>query len=202
MQSEPYAQEKLLFYPGLHLNPEEKRRMDDYEIPIDEVTYDHLVYSMGRQIENNFQTFYTVAEDIVGEETAKRIAYEIGRRYGGLGYGKLLTHLGMSDGGSPRTMALYQDLVHSIRGPKHTSALFAEYDDERCVVRRKQCTYFSEDHPENGKYTGEFERGACDGYADVDPNLLHTEVRACRWKGNDHCEMHWVYRSRSAPVEG
>ena len=57
--------------------------MDRYEIPIDRVTFDHLVYSMSRQIENNFQSFYTIAEEVVGEEKALEIAREIGRRYGG-----------------------------------------------------------------------------------------------------------------------
>ena len=194
MEQEPYAEETLLFYPGKNLSEEEKSKVDDYRIAIDDITTDHLVYSMGRQLENNFQTFYTVAEDLIGEEQALTIAYQIGLRYGGLGYKKLLEAHGKGGAGTPRTMALYQDLAHSIRGPKHTSALFAEYDDTRCVVKRRRCLYFSEERPENGKYTGEFERGACDGYASVDRNLLGTEVHACRWKGNDHCEMHWVYK--------
>ena len=80
----------LLLYPGLNLSEAEKQRMDDLDFSIENLTTDHLVYSMAKQIETNFQTFYTVAEEIVGEENALKIAHEIGRRYGGGGYAKLL----------------------------------------------------------------------------------------------------------------
>jgi hypothetical protein len=191
---ESYSDNWLLFYPGASLSEEEKRRMDDYAISIGELTAEHLIYSMSRQIETNFQTFYTVAEDVVGEEQALKIAYEIGRRYGGGGYAKLLAALGLEGQGSPRTMALYQDLVHAIRGPKHAAALFAEYDERECIVRRKACIYFDEDQPENGKYTGAFEAGCFEGYQAADPNLLRVEVRGCRWQGEGSCEISWVYQ--------
>ena len=74
--------------------PAERDRMERYDISIDELTVDHLVYSMGRQIENNFQSFYSVAEEVAGLETALAIAREIGRRYGGQGYAKLLVAQG------------------------------------------------------------------------------------------------------------
>src|SRR3954454_19307235 len=83
MESEPYAHDLRLFYPGARLTQTERDKMDRYEIPIDELTIDDLVYSMSRQIENNFQSFYTIAEEIVGEAKALEIAHEIGRRYGG-----------------------------------------------------------------------------------------------------------------------
>ena len=152
--------------------------MERYDISIAEVTVDHLVYSMGRQIENNFQSFYTVAEELVGKESALAIAQEIGRRYGGQGYAKLLKAQGREGRGEPRMMALYQDLVHSIRGPKHASALFAEYDDTRCVVRRDHCIYFSEENPRNGPYTEAFEAGCFEGYVAADDNLLRRRGEA------------------------
>lgn len=193
-KQEPYAKDAILFYPGRRLSDEEKRRMDRYEIEIDEITIDHLVYAMSKQIEINFQTFYTVAESVVGEEKALAIANEIGRRYGGRGYATLLEAKGLGKKGSARLMALYQDLVHSIRGPKHAAALYAEYDDERCVVRRKECIYYNEQTPENGKYTEAFELGCFDGYKAADENLLRVEVHRCRYRGDGGCEQHWVYR--------
>ena len=194
MTREPYAENHLLFYPGSSLSAEERRRMDTYEITIDEVTVDHLVYSMSRQIENNFQSFYTVAEELAGEEMALSIAREIGRRYGGQGYANLLKAYGRPQRGEPRMMALYQDLVHAIRGPKHAAALFAEYDDTRCVVRRRQCIYFDERNPHNGRYTEAFEAGCFDGYVAADDNLLRVEVVRCRFQGTDGCEQHWVFK--------
>ncbi len=193
MKREPYAENPLLFYPGRRLSAEERRRMDSYDIEISEVTLDHLIYSMSRQIETNFQTFYTVAESVVGEAKALEIANQIGRRYGGTGYAKLLAVHGKGDRGSPRMMALYQDLVHSIRGPKHAAALFASHDEKRCVVKRKECIYFSEDKPENGKYTEAFELGCFEGYKAADKNLLRVEVHKCRYRGDAGCEQHWVY---------
>jgi hypothetical protein len=193
MQKEPYATRNLLFYPGANLSEEQKRRFDDFEFEIDELTVDHIVYGLSRQIENNFQTFYGVAEELVGEEKALEIAFEIGKRYGGGGYSKLLKALGRGDRGDSRTMALYQDLAHAIRGPKHTAALYAEYDDERCVVKRSCCIYYDENQPENGKYTGAFERGCFEGYKAADANLRSVEVHSCVWRGDGHCHISWEY---------
>jgi hypothetical protein len=193
MRREPYASRNLLFYPGLSLSEDEKRRMDALEVPIEELTTDHLVYSMGRQIEANFQSFYTVAEEIVGEGAALEIAREIGRRYGGGGYAKLLAAYGTPGEGTARMMALYQDIAHAIRGPKHTSALYAEYDDDRCVVERDHCIYYDESRPENGKYTGAFEEGCFEGYVAADRNLDRVEVHRCRWRGDDGCRISWEY---------
>jgi hypothetical protein len=192
-RQEPYAQDPLLFYPGHSLSAEERARMDAYDIDLEEVTIDHLVYSMGRQIELNFQTFYSVAETVVGEEKALEIAYEIGRTYGGQGYAKFLAARGAE--GGPRMMALYQDLVHSIRGPKHTSALYAEHQPDRCVVRRRQCVYYNEERPENGKYTEAFEAGCFEGYKAADPNLREVEVVRCRFRGDADCLQNWHFRT-------
>ncbi len=193
MAQEGYVTDKLLFYPGRNLSAEEKRRMDAYEIKIDELTVDHIIYSMGRQIETNFMTFYTVAEDLIGEQKALQIAKEIGQRYAGLGYANLLKAMGLGDSGTPRTMALYQDLVHAIRGPKHAAALFAEHTDKRCIVRRKACIYFSERFPDKGKYAEAFEEGCFAGYMSADKNLKRVDVIKCLCKGADSCEQHWVY---------
>jgi predicted hydrocarbon binding protein len=203
MQSEPYSTNHLLFYPGARLTPAERARMDRYEIPIDEITTDHLVYGMSKQIENNFQSFYTVAEEVVGEEQALEIAKQIGRRYGGSGYAMFLRSQGRAEGdGSARMMALYQDLVHSLRGPKHAAALYATWDESRCVVKRRECIYFSEAAPQNGKYAGAFEAGCFEGYRAADSNLLRVEVRQCVWQGADGCEQHWVYEDDDEETSG
>lgn len=194
MRLEDYSKDHRLFYPGSGLSASERERMDRYDITIGEITIDHLIYSMSRQIENNFQSFYTVAGELTGRETALRIAREIGRRYGGEGYAKLLKAHGRERRGEPRIMAIYQDLVHSIRGPKHASALFAEYDDTRCIVRREQCIYFSEANPDNARCTEAFEAGCFEGYVAADDNLLRVEVKHCLYQGADGCEQHWVFK--------
>jgi hypothetical protein len=197
MTREGYATNHLLFYPGAGLTEAEKGRMDRYEIPIEELSVDHLIYSMSKQIENNFQSFYTVAEETVGKEKALEIARGIGRRYGGQGYARLLKVYGRERRGEPRMMALYQDLVHAIRGPKHAAALFAEYDDTRCIVRRTHCIYFNEDNPQNGIYTEAFEAGCFEGYVAADDNMLRVDVEFCRFQGAPGCEQHWVFKEPS-----
>jgi hypothetical protein len=194
MNREPYAARNLLFYPGMALSEEEKLRLDELRFSIDELTTDHLVHSMARQIETNFQTFYTVAEEVAGETAALEIAHSIGRRYGGGGYARLLAARGCGNHGSPQMMAIYQDIAHAIRGPKHTAALYAEWDDERCIVKRDRCIYFDETRPENGKYTGAFERGCFEGYVAADENLERVEVRCCRWQGDNRCEISWEFK--------
>jgi len=197
MTQESYAKNHLLFYTGPGLTDAERERMDRYEIPIDQVTVDHLIYSMSKQIENNFQSFYTVAEEVAGKEVALEIARGIGRRYGGQGYARLLKAYGREQRGEPRMMALYQDLVHAIRGPKHAAALFAEYDDTRCIVRRTHCIYFNEDTPQNGIYTEAFEAGCFEGYVAADDNMLRVDVIKCRFQGASGCEQHWVFKEPS-----
>jgi hypothetical protein len=198
---EPHATNRLLFYPGANLSSIERQKLDEFTLELDEVTADHLVYSLSRQIEKNFQVFYSMAEEVVGEELALSIAEQIGRRYGGTGYATWLRSHGYESGGSPRTMARYQDLVHAIRGPKHTAALFAEHDAERCVVKRNACIYYDEEFPSNGKYTGAFERGCFAGYKSADPNIVEIEVKTCRWRGDAGCEIHWVFDpARAAAV--
>jgi len=194
MQQDDYARDKLLFYPGKNLSQSERARMDVYNITISELSVDHIIYSMSRQIENNFQTFYSIAEEMFGVEQSVKLARTIGERYGGLGYSNLLKSMGLGNNGSPRTMAIYQDLVHAIRGPKHANALFAEYDDKRCVVKRTACIYFSEAHQQNGKYTSAFEQGCFAGYKAADKNLLRVDVIKCLCTGAGSCEQHWVYK--------
>jgi hypothetical protein len=201
MDTEPYAKDPLFFYPGRRLSEEERRKVDDYELPIDGYTVDHLIYAMSRQIENNFQVFYKIAEEIVGIDTALAIAREIGQRYGGGGYAQFLASQSPDGKGGPRMMALYQDLVHSIRGPKHTAALFAQYDENETMVERKECIYYSEKFPENGKYVEAFEAGCFKGYQDADPDLKRVDVVMCRFSGDRSCEQHWVYRDPQPAVQ-
>ena len=101
MTLESYASNKLPFYPGRNLSVEETRRMDAYETRIGELTADQILYSMSRQIENNFMTFYTVAQELIGEEKSLEIAAAIGTRYGGLGYATMLKAMGLGKYGRP-----------------------------------------------------------------------------------------------------
>ena len=56
----------------------------------------------------------------------------------------------------------------------------AEHDDERCVVRRKECIYYNEQTPQNGKYTEAFMTAACPGIV-------------CTTLGNKYYDSHEAY---------
>ena len=149
------------------------------------MTVDQLIYSMSRQIENNFQSFYTVAEDVVGEEKALEIAKQIGLRYGGGGYATFLPPKAALRVRERRMMALYQDLVHSLRGPKHAAG--AVRHPRRVALRRQAQGVHLLQRARSG------ERQVCGcvrgrmlrGLRNADRNLLRVEVHKCRWMGND-----------------
>ena len=92
---------------------------------------------------------------------------------------------GLPGAGSARHMALYQDLVHSIRGPKHASRRSTPSTTRVGASSTAASASTSARHrPENGKYTGAFESGCFEGYCAADDNLLRVEVHRCRWKGD------------------
>ncbi len=99
------AGDATLFYPGKNLSESEKNRLEEFATELSDLTADHVIYSLSRQVENNFQTFYSVAEDVIGEEKALELAFEIGRRYGGTGYATWLKARGYDGRGNPATMA-------------------------------------------------------------------------------------------------
>jgi hypothetical protein len=190
----PHANDRLLFYPGRNVSQDWSDRIDRFDYSLSDIGSDLLVASMAKQIERNFQTFFGAAADVVGAAVTLEIARTLGRKYGGRGYATFLRSRGSEGRGTPALMAEYQDLAHAIRGPKHTAALFAQYDDRRCVIRRGACVYFSEEFPEHAPYTGAFEAGCMDGYKDVDENLLDVEVLSCRWQGAPSCETIITFR--------
>ena len=76
MKREPYANDPLLFYPGRQLSEEERRKMDEYDIDISDVTFDHLVYSMSRHLgENSTSVIKAVLSSV--DEWKKTGEYEV-----------------------------------------------------------------------------------------------------------------------------
>ena len=185
--------------------PDERDRMERYDISIEEVTVDHLVYSMGRQIENNFQSFYYRRRGaVVGTRHRAR------RREGDRptlrrpGLRRAALAQGRGRRGEPRMMALYQDLVHSIRGPKHASALFAEYDDTRCIVRRRSASTSARPSPRTASTPRPSRPGA--SRATWPPTTTCWRSRSCAAgsRAPSGCEQHWVFKpgsERLGPLE-
>jgi hypothetical protein len=66
-------------------------------------------------------------------------------------------------------MVMWQDTAHASAGARHTSALFARYDDEVVEVTRTEDSFGSvgQQPPATTAYF--------DGYQSVDPQLSHVE---------------------------
>jgi hypothetical protein len=190
-----YAGRGTLFYPGRAANPSDVRRLANYEVNLDEIGIDSLIVFMSKQIEANFQMFFSAAEKVVGADRAEAIAEAMGLMYGGSGYERYLSSRGGAAAGSTTTMAGYQDLAHAVRGPKHSEALFCKFNDEYCVVERSGCVYYSEDHPENARYVKAFEDACAQAYIAVDDNLEEVIRVRCRWQGSPTCKVAMRYRT-------
>lgn len=195
------VERSLLFYPGRGLSAQERERVDTLSIPLEDLTPDHIVYSLGRYVETSFANFYAVAADLVGPEMARQIAFEAGHRHGGGGYAWLLAAHQTPGAGNPRLMAMFQDIAHALRGPKHSLCLFATVDDRQCVVKKPACGYFEEQRPEAAPYVGAFEAGCFEGYRAADRNLESVEVVRCCWRLDGECEVRFTWKA-PAPVTG
>jgi len=187
-------------YPGSQLTTDERARVDAFTVPLDELTVDHVLYSLGRFVETSFANAMLVAAEVVGEDKARQIAREAGRRHGGGGYAKLLAAAGTPGAGDAPTMARYQDLAHTLRGPKHASQPHAEVVDGRCVVRKAECGFYDATRPETAPYVGEFEAGCFEAYRAVDRNLASVDIHACRWQGAGRCEIEFAWSGPDATV--
>jgi hypothetical protein len=185
-------------YPGSQLTSEERARVDAFAIPLDELTVDHVLYSLGRFVETSFANAMLVAAEVVGEDAARRIAREAGRRHGAGGYAKLLAAAGTPGAGDAATMAQYQDLAHTLRGPKHASQPPAEVVEGRCVVRKAECGFYDATRPETAPFVGEFEAGCFEAYRAVDRELASVQIHACRWQGADRCEIEFAWSTTPA----
>lgn len=195
---EPYAERIFATYPGRELTDPERERVDALAIPITDLNVEHILYSLGRYVEASFANWCLIAAEVVGQAAARQIAFEAGRRHGGTGYARLLAASGSPGAGTPRLMARYQDLAHALRGPKHSRALFARYDDQACVVTKPACGFYDEGRPESGTYVGAFEAGCFEGYRAADRNLVSVVIERCCWRGDRGCAITFGWRTANA----
>jgi hypothetical protein len=172
--------------------------MESFGFRISEIDADRIVYAQSRSFANLFHNIFDVVRERFGEERATEVAQSLGRRYGVNNYGGFLRSRGVKEG-SPALMCEFQDMAHAIRGPDHASALFGEFDEERCMVKRTKCIYFS-DHPAGmGQYTAIFEAAVAEGYQEVDPALERVDNPRCLCKGDSSCEVSlWFSNGSSA----
>ena len=130
------------------------------------------VRTLEDELGHMFRTWLTAVETTTDLETARKIAYAAGLAHGTRRLGTFIQDLGLP--GGTATMAMRQDTAHAASGVRHTSALWAKYDDELVEVVRTEDSF--------GAHTGEESRtqvaffdGFIDGYMAADPSLIRVE---------------------------
>lgn len=148
-------------------------RVDSYRMtPAEMLANPHLkVRALENELAHMFRTFLVSLEDTLDEEGARRVAYAAGLAHGTRRLGTFLTGQGLP--GGPESMAAWQDTAHASAGARHTSALFARYDDELVEVVRTEDSFGSVGR--QSPATTAYFAGFVDGYRSVDPALSHVE---------------------------
>ena len=193
MRQHNYAKDPMaLLYPISELSEEECKKVDGLRFDFKELTANHIVYGLTRAFGNIFHVFWKTVEEVAGEETALKVCHDMGQRFGAVNFGTFLRSRGF-DKGSPALMCEFQDKIHSVRGPVHTSARFGWFDEKKCVILRKRCFYHEYRLEGTAKYHSEFYKGLYDGYRQADPALKRVENPLCLWKGDESCKHEFIY---------
>jgi hypothetical protein len=132
----------------------------------------HLkVRALENELAHMFRNFLVSLEETLDEERARKVAYAAGLAHGKRRLGTFLSGQGLPRG--VESMAMWQDTAHASAGARHTTALFARYDDEVIEVTRTEDSFGSvgQQSPATMAYCD----GFIDGYQSVDPQLSHVE---------------------------
>lgn len=187
----------LRFYPGANMSEERKRQVLNLEVPLDEVTYDDILFNTARSYTGTFYGLIAVMEKRLGKEATQDIVREMGYVGGKRNIPAWLEAHGVTEG-SPALMSEYQDYAHALRGPEHASA-YSEYTETVCRVARDKCGWHT-GRPEGMesycKYSSE---GFLKAYRESDAALETAEIKMCMSSGDETCEHVFTYRSQDTP---
>lgn len=179
------------FYPG-RISEARKKQISNFEITIDQLSTDDLLWGANRNITGVLYGMFDVVRKRYGEKIAIEVANEYVTNRARSGFKKFLKSRGRTEG-SPALMAEYQDFVHALQGPNPSTA-FSSYDDEKCIVSRKGCTYHT-DRPEGMeslcKYMGD---SFVKGYMEADPALKGSKKLKCLAFDDDCCSRVFWYK--------
>ena len=179
------------FFPG-RVSTERAKQLDNFEIDIDDMTIDDVVYCIHR---TEIRTLYFLLDIIRrkwGEKAAQEAGEEFGYMEGSYNYSKFLRRYKRTYG-DPEVMARYQDIIHVYYGPTAPHCL-CSYGDDCVRVVRTEC-HLHTGRPEGMesmcKYIGE---GFMKGYTEIDPAFVRTEKVLCLSRGDDCCDRIWYYK--------
>jgi hypothetical protein len=174
----------------------ELERVDAYQTsPAEMLQNPHLkVRALENELAHMFRNFVASLEQALDEESARKVSYAAGLAHGKRRLGTFLTGPGLP--GGAESMAMWQDTAHASAGARHTSALFARYDEEVVEVTRTEDSFGSVGQ-QSPAMTAYFD-GFIDGYQSVDPRLSHVEeLRRERPDGQTEFVTRFWYRPQS-----
>lgn len=183
-------------YPGAVLSAQDRRKFDEGSFEVAEILTrpDVLLYGLGQALSVMFTSSFETLAEVVGKEAALDVARQVGRKHAAKNYGQFLKSRGYE--GGAKAFCEYQDYGHSLRGPRHVSALFAEYNENSVLVTREDCVYFWGERGQPNKYVEALESGMYEGYREVDPLFEGVENSRCLCKGSpDGCQHLFIFRT-------
>jgi hypothetical protein len=182
------------FYPGDSMSEERKQQVLNFAVPLDEVTYEDILFNTARAYTGTFYSLIAIMEERIGVEATRDIVREMGYRGGKRNIPAWLRAHGV-ESGSAALMSEYQDYAHAMRGPDHARAV-SEYTETVCQVTRTTCGWHT-GRPEGMesycKYSSE---GFLKAYRESDSALKEARIAACLSEGDDHCKHVFTYEAK------
>ena len=168
------VEQALAKYRQNQPSEDDLRRVEAYQItPLEYFENPHFrIKAIESEMGHMFRAWMKVIGETLDEDTACKVAYNVGLTHGRRRLTTFRDGQGLPPGA--KTMAMWQDTGHSSAGAKHTSALFVRYNDELVEISRTEDSF--------GVHTGEepaplkaFFDGFIDGYQQADPKLRSAE---------------------------
>ncbi|PZU09080.1 hypothetical protein [Sphingomonas sp.] len=164
----------LQSYRDQQPSAEDLARVDNYQVtPLEYFKNPHLrVRALENEAGHMFRNMIAQMDEHLDEEMARTVAYAAGLAHGKRRMSSFMN--GQKLDGGPEAMAKMQDTGHSAAGPRHTTALFAHYNDQLVEVARTEDSYGAHTGKESPA-TSAFFDGFIDGYMATDPKLVRIE---------------------------
>ena len=127
---EPYNDLRL--YPGIHLSADRRRALDEDAIEPDDLSNEDIIYKLSRMVTGTMYTVMELVEERLGEEQARELMVEWGRRRARENLRKWMGRRGLEKL-TPELWARFQDYRHLISGPVHAPS-FIKYEGDSDLV--------------------------------------------------------------------
>ena len=146
-----------------------------------------VIRALENALAQMLQNWMEAAAETLDQDTACRLSRAAGQAHGKRVLGTYLREHGLK--GGPKAMVGWQDTSHAMRGPRHTSALYARYSEKLVEVVRTEDSMNSMS-VERPPILQAFLDGVVEGYQAADPSLLKIEEFV---RSNDRGQTEYVH---------